>query len=199
MKWCVVRLQGRVEFVGSRPCCTDRPRRHRASNSVTLVIICGSAVVDGVSYLLPADAAASCVECGESVWRACPGGRRDVPRVLSPPFPGLPLQLTRLLVRSFSSVTAGKTITCKAAVAFAAKEPLKIVDVQVAPPQKGAPSQASRVFVAFAPIHALVGGGGSSSSGELSLWVCFHWFRDRSRRCARVAVVLSHPVQARSV
>lgn len=29
------------------------------------------------------------------------------------------------------------TITCKAAVAFAAKEPLKIVNVQVAPPQAG--------------------------------------------------------------
>lgn len=33
--------------------------------------------------------------------------------------------------------TTGKTITCKAAVAFAAKEPLKVVDVQVAPPQRG--------------------------------------------------------------
>ena len=35
------------------------------------------------------------------------------------------------------ALSTGSTITCKAAVAFAAKQPLKIVDVQVAPPQKG--------------------------------------------------------------
>jgi hypothetical protein len=39
------------------------------------------------------------------------------------------------LVRALSTV--GKTITCKAAVAFAAKQPLEVVDVQVAPPQAG--------------------------------------------------------------
>mmetsp|Transcript_14937 Transcript_14937/g.32102 ORF Transcript_14937/g.32102 Transcript_14937/m.32102 type:complete len:111 (-) Transcript_14937:997-1329(-) len=33
--------------------------------------------------------------------------------------------------------TAGKVITCKAAVAFEACKPLSLVDVQVAPPQKG--------------------------------------------------------------
>ena len=30
--------------------------------------------------------------------------------------------------------TAGQTIVCKAAVAFAAKEPLQLLDVTVAPP-----------------------------------------------------------------
>lgn len=39
------------------------------------------------------------------------------------------------LLRRFS--TTGVPITCRAAVAFAAKEPLRVVDVQVAPPQKG--------------------------------------------------------------
>jgi S-(hydroxymethyl)glutathione dehydrogenase/alcohol dehydrogenase len=33
--------------------------------------------------------------------------------------------------------TAGKEITCKAAVAFEPNKPLQLVDVQVAPPQKG--------------------------------------------------------------
>jgi len=35
------------------------------------------------------------------------------------------------------SDTAGKTITCKAAVAWAANEPLVIEDVEVAPPKAG--------------------------------------------------------------
>lgn len=34
-------------------------------------------------------------------------------------------------------MSEGKTITCKAAVAWAAKEPLKIEDIQVAAPRKG--------------------------------------------------------------
>eukprot|EP00659_Diplonema_papillatum_P012187 gene12187-18827_t len=33
--------------------------------------------------------------------------------------------------------TQGKVITCKAAVAFAAKEPVKVIDVKVAPPKEG--------------------------------------------------------------
>src|SRR4051812_18799249 len=37
-------------------------------------------------------------------------------------------------IRRFAT---GKVIGCKAAVAFAAKEPLKIVDVEEAPPQSG--------------------------------------------------------------
>ena len=35
------------------------------------------------------------------------------------------------------SETAGKPITCKAAVAFAAKEPLKVININVAPPKAG--------------------------------------------------------------
>lgn len=34
-------------------------------------------------------------------------------------------------------MSEGKVITCKAAVAWAAKEPLSIEDIQVGPPQKG--------------------------------------------------------------
>lgn len=34
-------------------------------------------------------------------------------------------------------MTDGKVITCKAAVAWAAKEPLSIEEIQVGPPQKG--------------------------------------------------------------
>lgn len=34
-------------------------------------------------------------------------------------------------------MTEGKVITCKAAVAWAAKEPLKIEDIQVEPPKAG--------------------------------------------------------------
>ena len=34
-------------------------------------------------------------------------------------------------------MTEGKVINCKAAVAWAAKEPLTIEDIQVGPPQKG--------------------------------------------------------------
>ena len=33
--------------------------------------------------------------------------------------------------------TEGKTITCKAAIAWAANEPLTVEDVEVAPPKKG--------------------------------------------------------------
>lgn len=35
------------------------------------------------------------------------------------------------------SDTAGKPIVCKAAVAWEAKKPLDVIDVEVAPPQKG--------------------------------------------------------------
>ena len=35
------------------------------------------------------------------------------------------------------SSTAGQVITCRAAVAWAAKEPLKIENIQVAPPKAG--------------------------------------------------------------
>lgn len=34
-------------------------------------------------------------------------------------------------------MTEGKVITCKAAVAWAAKEPLLVEEIQVGPPQKG--------------------------------------------------------------
>ena len=35
------------------------------------------------------------------------------------------------------SATANQPITCRAAIAFEAKKPLSIVDVEVAPPQRG--------------------------------------------------------------
>ena len=35
------------------------------------------------------------------------------------------------------AATNGKTITCKAAVAWEAKKPLDITDIQVAPPKAG--------------------------------------------------------------
>jgi hypothetical protein len=38
---------------------------------------------------------------------------------------------------SSSSAHAGKPIRCKAAVMFAVKEPLKITEIEVAPPKKG--------------------------------------------------------------
>merc|ERR1719273_769106 len=44
--------------------------------------------------------------------------------------------LLKLTKRFFSS-TQNQTITCRAAVAFEAKKPLQIVDVEVAPPQRG--------------------------------------------------------------
>lgn len=47
------------------------------------------------------------------------------------------LSMHALLTKRLLSTTAGKAITCRAAVAFAAKEPLKVVNVQVAPPQPG--------------------------------------------------------------
>ena len=34
-------------------------------------------------------------------------------------------------------MTEGQTITCKAAVCFAEKEDLKVVDIQVGPPKAG--------------------------------------------------------------
>ena len=42
-----------------------------------------------------------------------------------------------LINKRFFSATAGKPITCRAAIAFQAKSPLEVVDVDVAPPQKG--------------------------------------------------------------
>ena len=52
--------------------------------------------------------------------------------------------VTRSAVRMMSSAvletlaaTNGKTITCKAAVAWEAKKPLDITDIQVAPPKAG--------------------------------------------------------------
>ena len=52
--------------------------------------------------------------------------------------------LTRTSVRKMSSAvieslkaTNGQTITCKAAVAWEAKKPLDITDIQVAPPKAG--------------------------------------------------------------
>ena len=52
--------------------------------------------------------------------------------------------ITRNSVRAMSSAvlealaaTNGKTITCKAAVAWEAKKPLDITDIQVAPPKAG--------------------------------------------------------------
>ena len=51
---------------------------------------------------------------------------------------------TKNFVRTMSSAfidslaaTNGKTITCKAAVAWEAKKPLDITDIQVAPPKAG--------------------------------------------------------------
>ena len=51
---------------------------------------------------------------------------------------------TKNFVRAMSSAfidslaaTNGKTITCKAAVAWEAKKPLDITDIQVAPPKAG--------------------------------------------------------------
>ena len=52
--------------------------------------------------------------------------------------------VTRSSVRKMSSAfienlkaTNGKTITCKAAVAWEAKKPLDVTDIQVAPPKAG--------------------------------------------------------------
>ena len=52
--------------------------------------------------------------------------------------------VTRSAVRTMSSAfletlaaTNGKTITCKAAVAWEAKKPLDVTDIQVAPPKAG--------------------------------------------------------------
>lgn len=45
--------------------------------------------------------------------------------------------LFQKLTKRFFSATAGQPITCRAAVAFEAKKPLSLVDVEVAPPQKG--------------------------------------------------------------
>jgi len=44
--------------------------------------------------------------------------------------------MSTALIESFKA-TAGKTITCKAAVAWEAKKPLDITDIQIAPPQAG--------------------------------------------------------------
>ena len=52
--------------------------------------------------------------------------------------------VTRSAIRNMSSAvieslraTNGKTITCKAAVAWEAKKPLDVTDIQVAPPKAG--------------------------------------------------------------
>ncbi|MCO5558591.1 hypothetical protein L7F22_012176 [Adiantum nelumboides] len=48
------------------------------------------------------------------------------------------LQAARLALRAFSSfATQGKTITCRAAVAFEPSKPLQIENIQVAPPKSG--------------------------------------------------------------
>ena len=51
--------------------------------------------------------------------------------------PSIPGRGPRQFPKQQKMATAGTTITCKAAIAWKAKAPLEVCDVQVAPPQAG--------------------------------------------------------------
>ena len=78
--------------------------------------------------------------------------------------------VTRSAVRNMSTAfidslraTSGKTITCKAAVAWEAKKPLDIADIQVEPPKAG--EVRVKVCSKYNNIDKIGGGGYSREEG----------------------------------